>query len=159
MAHALVVSGHTPNKTAQTFPEASWQNANTLWLCPSTSVIAVLQSNIIAHPPEHIMEQLGCFRPVDIRCELDYERAKPTEGRSYNQSAHQPAQQPAALDQPGRFSYNEIHRYLRYGSFLYGFTKAEKSALRKRTKYFTLKGPDLFYTGGPTSKSEQLVIY
>ena len=48
----------------------------------------------------------------------------------------------------GRFSYGVIHQYLRDGSYPDSYTKTEKQALWKRSKYFGCKGADLFYVGG-----------
>ena len=43
----------------------------------------------------------------------------------------------AAVDrQDGRFSFGEIHEYVVRGVYLEGFTKENKQALRKRSKFF-----------------------
>ena len=55
----------------------------------------------------------------------------------------------------GRFTYNQLHVYLRDGSYPESYTMANKAALRKRAKFFTSEGSDLFYVGGPPSKLEQ----
>lgn len=47
----------------------------------------------------------------------------------------------------GRFSYAEIHGYLNSGTYPTGFSKADKLALRKRSKYFKLKDAQLYYCG------------
>ena len=47
----------------------------------------------------------------------------------------------------GRFSYAEICKYLDSGSYPIGFSKADKLALRKRSKYFKLKDGQLYYCG------------
>ena len=52
----------------------------------------------------------------------------------------------AQLEQ-GRFTFNDIHRYLRDG-----YTKPDKLALRKRAKFFCTRGADLIYVGGSSSK-------
>ena len=36
----------------------------------------------------------------------------------------------------GRFEYTHLYKYLRDGTYPEGFTKAEKSGLRKRAKFF-----------------------
>ena len=48
----------------------------------------------------------------------------------------------------GRFTFNDIHRYLREGCYPDGYTKADKLALRKRAKFFCTRGADLIYVGG-----------
>ena len=53
----------------------------------------------------------------------------------------------------GRFTFNDIHRYLHDGRYPDGYTKSEKLALRKRAKFFCARGADLFYVGGASSKS------
>ena len=40
----------------------------------------------------------------------------------------------------GRFGYTHLYKYRRDGTYLEGFTKAEKSGLRKRAKFFLRKG-------------------
>ena len=50
----------------------------------------------------------------------------------------------AQLEQ-GRFTFNDIHRYLRDGCYPDGYTKPDKLALRKRAKFFCARGADLFY--------------
>ena len=45
----------------------------------------------------------------------------------------------------GRFTFSEIHRYLQDKSYPDGYTKADKTALRKMN-FFSFKGSDLFYT-------------
>ena len=52
--------------------------------------------------------------------------------------------------QEGRFTYGEIHKYLHSQSYPLGFSKADKLALRKRSKFFTLKDGQLHYTGKGT---------
>ena len=43
----------------------------------------------------------------------------------------------AAVDrQDGHFSFGEIHEYVVWGVYLEGFTKENKQALRKRSKFF-----------------------
>ena len=49
--------------------------------------------------------------------------------------------------QAGRFSYAEIHDYLDTQSYPSGYTKADKLALRKRSKFFKVKDGHLYYTG------------
>ena len=53
----------------------------------------------------------------------------------------------------GRFTFNDIHRYLHDGRYPDGYTKSERLALRKRAKVFCPRGADLFYVGGASSKS------
>ena len=53
----------------------------------------------------------------------------------------------------GRFTFNDIHRYLHDGRYPDGYTKSEKLALRKRAKFFCARGADLFYVGGASNKS------
>ena len=48
----------------------------------------------------------------------------------------------------GRFTFTEIANYLREGSYSSGYSKADKLALRKRSKYFKLKDSLLYYVGG-----------
>ena len=57
----------------------------------------------------------------------------------------------AQLEQ-GRFTFNDIHRYLRDGCYPDGYTKPDKLALRKRAKFFCTRGADLIYVGGSSSK-------
>ena len=52
----------------------------------------------------------------------------------------------------GRFEYTHLYKYLRDGTYPEGLTKAEKSGLRKRAKFFTTQGSDLYYTGSKSSK-------
>lgn len=59
----------------------------------------------------------------------------------------------------GRFKYSDIHRYLECKTFPEGFTKLDKNALRKRSKFFVAQGPDLYYVGGSTSKCELITDY
>ena len=49
--------------------------------------------------------------------------------------------------QEGRFTYGEISNYLHSQSYPLGFSKADKLALRKRSKFFALKDGQLQYTG------------
>ncbi len=51
----------------------------------------------------------------------------------------------------GRFKYREIHQYLRGGLYPEEYSKTDKAALRKRAKFFTCDGSDLFYVGGVSS--------
>ena len=56
-----------------------------------------------------------------------------------------------AADGEGRFSYSEISSYLQSGTYPENYTKPEKLALRKRSKYFEVHGVDdakLYYVGG-----------
>ena len=48
----------------------------------------------------------------------------------------------------GRFSYSEIHEYVATKSYPEGFTKEDKLALRKRSKYFAVREENLYYVGG-----------
>ena len=50
----------------------------------------------------------------------------------------------------GRFSYSVISCYLQNGLYPDSFSKADKSALRKRAKYFMVLNGDtnLYYIGG-----------
>ena len=43
-------------------------------------------------------------------------------------------------DGRGRFEYTHLYKYLRDGTYPEGFTKAEKSGLRKRAKFLLRKG-------------------
>ena len=52
----------------------------------------------------------------------------------------------------GRFLYSEIYDYINSGKYPTGFEKADKLALRKRAKYFDVRGTKLVYLGGPVSK-------
>ena len=52
----------------------------------------------------------------------------------------------------GRFEYNHLYQYLQDGTYPEGFTKADKSGLRKRAKFFTSQGSELYYTGNKLSK-------
>ena len=52
-----------------------------------------------------------------------------------------------AQEQEGRFSYSEIHDYLASQKYPLGFSKADKLALRKRSKFFQVKDGHLYYTG------------
>ena len=47
----------------------------------------------------------------------------------------------------GRFSYSEIYDYLASHKYPLGFSKADKLALRKRSKFFQVKDGHLYYTG------------
>ena len=47
----------------------------------------------------------------------------------------------------GRFSYSEIHDYLASHKYPLGFSKSDKLALRKRSKFFQVKDGHLYYTG------------
>ena len=47
----------------------------------------------------------------------------------------------------GRFTFKEIHKYLVQGVYPSSFSKSDKQALRKRAKFFTVKGAELYYTG------------
>ena len=53
----------------------------------------------------------------------------------------------AQLEQ-GRFTFNDIHRYLRDGCYPDGYTKPDKLSLRKRAKFFCTRGADFIYVGG-----------
>lgn len=50
--------------------------------------------------------------------------------------------------QDGRFSFAEIYAYIKDGRYPSSFTKADKQALRKRAKFFTVKDTQLYYVGG-----------
>ena len=52
----------------------------------------------------------------------------------------------------GRFSFKEIYRYLSVKSYPDGYSKTDKSALRKRANFFVHKGSDLYYVGGSSRK-------
>ena len=70
-------------------------------------------------------------------------------------STRSPEPDPPKSDPPyveGRFSYDELYHYLRDGSYPQGYSKVDKAALRKRAKFFTCEGSDLYYVGGPSSK-------
>ena len=55
----------------------------------------------------------------------------------------------AAVDrQDGRFSFGEIHEYVVRGVYPEGFTKENKQALRKRSKFFASRQENLYYVGG-----------
>lgn len=56
----------------------------------------------------------------------------------------------------GKFSYDDIFHYLREASYPGDFTKSEKGSLRKISKYFLVKGADLFYKSKSTGK---IVMY
>ena len=66
-------------------------------------------------------------------------------------NAHDDAQEDNAHEQErhheGRFSYSEIHDYLASHKYPLGFSKADKLALRKRSKFFQVKDGHLYYTG------------
>lgn len=47
----------------------------------------------------------------------------------------------------GKFSYQEIQEYLQQQKYPLGYTKADKLALRKRAKFFTVDDGILYYTG------------
>ena len=47
----------------------------------------------------------------------------------------------------GRFTFNEIHQYLLQAVYPSSFSKSDKQALRKRAKFFSVNGADLYYTG------------
>ena len=47
-----------------------------------------------------------------------------------------------------RFSFNEIYTYLNTGRYPTSFTKADKQALRKRSKFFVARKTQLYYIGG-----------
>ena len=46
-----------------------------------------------------------------------------------------------------------------HGSYPDSYTKTDKLALRKRSKFFSCKGADLFYVGGSGSKYIYIYIY
>ena len=46
----------------------------------------------------------------------------------------------------GRFTFKEIHKYLVQGVYPSSFSKSDKQALRKRAKFFIVKGAELYYT-------------
>ena len=47
----------------------------------------------------------------------------------------------------GWFTFKEIHKYLLQGVYPSSFSKSDKQALRKRAKFFAVKGVELYYTG------------
>ena len=55
--------------------------------------------------------------------------------------------------QDGRFSFPIIYNYARYGKYPSGYTKTEKQALRKRSKYFVVEESELYYIGGGKYKT------
>ena len=61
----------------------------------------------------------------------------------------------AATITDGRFTFSEIHRYLRDKTYPVGYSKADKTALRKRANFFVCKGSDLFYVGGQSSRTPE----
>ena len=55
----------------------------------------------------------------------------------------------AVLDsQQGRFSFGEIHEYFVKRVYPEGFSKENKQALRKRSKFFAVRQENLYYVGG-----------
>ncbi len=51
-------------------------------------------------------------------------------------------------EREGRFLYHQIAAYIQNGTYPDGFNKADKLALRKRTKFFTLRDSCMYYIGG-----------
>ena len=51
-------------------------------------------------------------------------------------------------EKEGRFEYSEIYAYVKEGTYPSDYSKEEKRALRKRAKFFTVKGTMLNYIGG-----------
>ena len=49
----------------------------------------------------------------------------------------------------GRFSYSEIYNYIADQTYPDSFSKADKSSLRKRSKFFCINNAELFYRGNP----------
>ena len=50
----------------------------------------------------------------------------------------------------GRFTYDQLFNYIREGAYPKGWTKEDKQAMRKRARYFEVKGSNLYYVGGPS---------
>ena len=48
----------------------------------------------------------------------------------------------------GRFTFTQIFEYVRHGKYPEGYSKSDKQALRKRSKYFVVKESELYYIGG-----------
>ena len=55
------------------------------------------------------------------------------------------------------FFYETVRSYLNCRTYPDSFSKADKLALRKRAKYFCIKGADLYYVGDSSSKFTALV--
>ena len=55
------------------------------------------------------------------------------------------------VEAEGRFKFATIYGYLSSGSYPENFTRADKLALRKRSKFFICEGQDLNYIGGVSS--------
>ena len=56
----------------------------------------------------------------------------------------------------GRFNFKEIHKYLVQGVYPSSFSKSDKQALRKKAKFFTVKGAELYYTGSGENQNDVL---
>ena len=50
-------------------------------------------------------------------------------------------------EKEGRFNYSEIYVYVE-GTYPCSYDKDDKRALRKRAKFFAVKGAALYYIGG-----------
>ena len=48
----------------------------------------------------------------------------------------------------GKFLFSDIYNYLRHSRYPEGLSKADKNALRKRSKFFRVNDKDLYYIGG-----------
>ena len=58
----------------------------------------------------------------------------------------------------GWFTFKEIHKYLVQGMYPSSFSKSDKQALRKRAKFFTVKGAELYYTGRGENQNDVLQL-
>ena len=55
-------------------------------------------------------------------------------------------------DHGRKIHFQRDSRYLRDRTYPVGYSKADKTALRKRANFFVCKGSDLFYVGGQSSR-------
>ena len=73
----------------------------------------------------------------------------PSGDLSASESAEETSSSKSEEQQDGRFSFAEIYTYyIKDGRYPSSFFKVDKQALRKRAKFFMVKGTQLYYVGG-----------
>ena len=57
-----------------------------------------------------------------------------------------------------QFTFKEIHKYLVQGVYPSSFSKSDKQALRKRAKFFAVKGAELYHSGRLRGENQNDVL-
>ena len=64
-----------------------------------------------------------------------------------------------AADGFGRFTSGQLYDYISEARYPEDWNKSDKQALRKRAKFFQVKGSNLYYIGGPGKRTYYCCCY